>query len=62
MPNESLTVRAGWDVVREPLLERDEVHDAALESFPASDAPSWSALRIGPPAPHAAHAHGYAPG
>jgi hypothetical protein len=29
---------------------RDEVYDAALESFPASDAPSWSALRVGPPA------------
>ena len=28
----------------------DEVHDAALESFPASDAPSWGALRVGPPA------------
>jgi hypothetical protein len=27
----------------------DEVHDAALESFPASDAPSWGALRVGPP-------------
>ena len=26
-----------------------EVHDAALESFPASDAPSWGALRVGPP-------------
>jgi hypothetical protein len=28
----------------------DAVHDAALDSFPASDAPSWSPLRIGPPA------------
>ena len=30
--------------------ERDAVYDAALESFPASDAPSWGALRVGPPA------------
>ncbi|HEY0970254.1 MAG TPA: hypothetical protein VGE02_04660 [Gemmatimonadales bacterium] len=28
----------------------DEVHDAALDSFPASDAPSWSPLRVGAPA------------
>ena len=30
--------------------EWDAVHDAALDSFPASDAPSWSPLRVGPPA------------
>ena len=37
---------------RTPARERDwdAVHDAALDSFPASDAPSWSPLRIGPPA------------
>ena len=33
-----------------PERDRDEVHDAALDSFPASDSPSWSPLRIGPPA------------
>ncbi len=27
----------------------DAVHDAALESFPASDPPSWSSLRAGSP-------------
>jgi hypothetical protein len=30
--------------------ERDAVHDAALGSFPASDAPSWTPLRVGLPA------------
>lgn len=28
----------------------DEVHDAALDSFPASDPPSWSPIRVGVPA------------
>jgi hypothetical protein len=28
----------------------DAIHDAALDSFPASDPPSWSPLRIGAPA------------
>ena len=32
-----------------PKREWDAVHDAALDSFPASDAPSWSPLRVGPP-------------
>ena len=31
------------------ITDWDAVHDAALESFPASDAPSWSGLRAGPP-------------
>ena len=29
--------------------EWDAVHDAALDSFPASDPPSWSPLRAGAP-------------
>lgn len=34
----------------------DEVHGAALDSFPASDPPSWSPLRIGAPAAREPHA------
>lgn len=41
--------------VREPKpivarAEPDEVTQAALDSFPASDPPSWPGLRLGPPA------------
>lgn len=40
-----------WHERDDAWLERpfDEVHDAALDSFPASDPPSWSPLRIGVP-------------
>jgi hypothetical protein len=45
-----LTVRTeSEDDTRTDEDDWDEVHDAALESFPASDAPSWGALRVGPP-------------
>jgi hypothetical protein len=32
-----------------PGLLRDDVFESSAESFPASDSPSWSGMRAGPP-------------
>jgi len=32
-----------------PDSESDDVENASLDSFPASDPPKWSSLRLGPP-------------
>jgi hypothetical protein len=34
----------------QPIL--DEITEAALDSFPASDPPGWNGLKIGPPSAH----------
>ena len=34
-----------------PLEIVDIVEDASMDSFPASDPPSWSGMRAGPPRP-----------
>jgi hypothetical protein len=45
-PNESAHAQT---VAASRSAERDEVYDASLDSFPASDPPSWMAMRVGGP-------------
>lgn len=41
--------RAAAETPSEHEFSMDEVHDASVESFPASDPPAWIAMRVGQP-------------
>ena len=49
-PGRGLADERAASAPRGPALEwpADDVFDAGLDSFPASDPPSWSPFRIGP--------------
>lgn len=43
-PGRVISQRGSW-----PTWAADDVSDAGMDSFPASDPPSWGALRVGAP-------------
>lgn len=43
------TVEGPLDDAPNELMRADRVSDASMDSFPASDSPPWSGMRVGPP-------------
>ena len=43
------TVEGPLDNVPSEMMRTDRVSDASMDSFPASDSPPWTGLRLGPP-------------